>query len=260
MRSRLLLGLVATTFTLVAFPGCGHGAEPGGSSLEEEGDPRKGDVALSRFPRTTLRQRHRIGSFSALSRGLVANMSKLEDVGEEGEAPRQEREANRTHGACWGCCGTRLPDHNGSRQPSKGDSGSLGGTPPPHPPKRNTTKGHHHPGAYTPMRRSDRPLDFGKGVSFFWVKLNGGHQGPNATQDRCRGCCGRNSTAVTKTPERKDEGKGSPSSGGGPIRRPWKPILERDVPNEWPSQKGEDGRWSSFPIDPIEPWKHPRKP
>ncbi|XP_062813195.1 uncharacterized protein LOC103282325 isoform X2 [Anolis carolinensis] len=214
MRSRLLLGLVATTFTLVAFPGCGHGAEPGGSSLEEEGDPRKGDVALSRFPRTTLRQRHRIGSFSALSRGLVANMSKLEDVGEEGEAPRQEREANRTHGACWGCCGTRLPDHNGSRQ----------------------------------------------GVSFFWVKLNGGHQGPNATQDRCRGCCGRNSTAVTKTPERKDEGKGSPSSGGGPIRRPWKPILERDVPNEWPSQKGEDGRWSSFPIDPIEPWKHPRKP
>ncbi|KAH0627718.1 hypothetical protein JD844_003854 [Phrynosoma platyrhinos] len=74
--------------------------------------------------------------------------SELEEFGAEENAQRPEREAGKTAEACWGCCGT---SHNGSRQPSKGDSGVLGGTPSPEPPKRNATKGYHRPGAYTPM-------------------------------------------------------------------------------------------------------------
>uniref|UniRef100_A0A6J0U570 Uncharacterized protein isoform X2 n=1 Tax=Pogona vitticeps TaxID=103695 RepID=A0A6J0U570_9SAUR len=115
-----LLGAWPATLALLVFIYVGHGAELRDAAWEAEGDPRKGEVASLRLSRTTQRSKptfYRTGSLSALSRGLMTNLSVVEEVPEEVEdAQRRERQASLIRDPCWGCCVTRFPNHTGSRE------------------------------------------------------------------------------------------------------------------------------------------------
>nr|XP_020655896.1 uncharacterized protein LOC110082584 isoform X2 [Pogona vitticeps] len=115
-----LLGAWPATLALLVFIDVGHGAELRDAAWEAEGDPRKGEVANLRLSRTTQRSKptfYRTGSLSALSRGLMTNLSVVEEVPEEVEdAQRRERQASLIRDPCWGCCVTRFPNHTGSRE------------------------------------------------------------------------------------------------------------------------------------------------
>ncbi|XP_077772803.1 uncharacterized protein LOC144324985 [Podarcis muralis] len=110
---------LAATLALVAFSDGGYGAEGPNALPEAEDDPGKRDLEVLRIPRTTQRQRsrmtaYRTGSLSALSRGLMTNLSAPEK--ERGEKVRHERRASRNRDLCWGCDGTLLPSRAGSRE------------------------------------------------------------------------------------------------------------------------------------------------
>ncbi|XP_062978081.1 uncharacterized protein LOC134395831 isoform X3 [Elgaria multicarinata webbii] len=160
MGSWLLWGLAAA-FAVAAFTDLGQGAESGDATGEAEGEPSKGGLGILRLPRTTRYQRHkpmiyRTGSLSVLSRGLMKNLSALQDESEE-DIPHHEREDRSIGDHCQGCCGTPFPNHTGSREPSKGDSGHLGHTTTAEPPRINVTKRPHYPGIYTPIRKLELP-------------------------------------------------------------------------------------------------------
>ncbi|KAJ7322401.1 hypothetical protein JRQ81_018688 [Phrynocephalus forsythii] len=223
-----LLGALPAAVALVALTtNVGHAAELRGATWEAEGDPRKGDVASFRLSRATQRSKptfYRTGSLSALSRGLMTNLSVLQELQEEEGAPQHKREASPARDACRGCCGAPFPNHTeGSREPAREDSGHLGSPPPPKPPKRTPIKGSPRPGAYTPMGklRQGSPAEGHQNESF--PGMNGhGHQEAQATE-RCRGCCGPNGTAADRPQDegRKDEGPSphrvAPARGrGGP--------------------------------------------
>uniref|UniRef100_A0A6J0U9T4 Uncharacterized protein isoform X1 n=1 Tax=Pogona vitticeps TaxID=103695 RepID=A0A6J0U9T4_9SAUR len=253
-----LLGAWPATLALLVFIYVGHGAELRDAAWEAEGDPRKGEVASLRLSRTTQRSKptfYRTGSLSALSRGLMTNLSVVEEVPEEVEdAQRRERQASLIRDPCWGCCVTRFPNHTGSREPARGDAGRPGTTPPPKPPKRNTTKGYHRPGAYTPMGKL-RPEGRQAGSS---PEIKGsGRQEANATE-RCRGCCGANGPADGRPLGRGEEGRGSQTSQGHSGERPQRPVSDREVPADRPAQKGENG-WSSFSRGVHEPRGQPHR-
>ncbi|XP_062978101.1 uncharacterized protein LOC134395831 isoform X5 [Elgaria multicarinata webbii] len=264
MGSWLLWGLAAA-FAVAAFTDLGQGAESGDATGEAEGEPSKGGLGILRLPRTTRYQRHkpmiyRTGSLSVLSRGLMKNLSALQDESEE-DIPHHEREDRSIGDHCQGCCGTPFPNHTGSReQPSKGDSGQLGHTTAAELPRINATKRPHYPGIYTPMRKLEppyRPVGEGQAGSNSGTK-GMGHQDAHASQDRCRGCCGANTGAGAELPGRREEGNASQGFGGSLSKGVWRPVSDSSkVPGKQPSQSGGNGRFP-FSRGAVDPSQHRR--